>query len=80
MPSLDNLSRLKARVEVYTQEMTTEYTDYAKWLGGLDVKNASFDIVVNTASEKQKRLVAIMVKLISAYKEYTEGLEKLIPR
>lgn len=78
MSSPDNLTKLKATVDVYEKEAEEALANMEKGLSGIN--SLGQDVAMERFSNMNSSFFRSLGKLVRAYREYTRELERLVPR
>ncbi|MCP8317624.1 MAG: hypothetical protein H3Z51_12320 [archaeon] len=80
MSSPDDLTKLKTTVELYEKELR-ETVEFLKIISeGIDPKKVDIKVLGGFGLEAFFRMVDLNNKLLNAYREYVQALEKIVPR
>ena len=78
MSEADNITKLKTTVEIYEKELKDKST-YISNLSKIDPPDISNPITLMVVNELPN-VVEIYNKLLNAYREYVQAIQKYIPR
>jgi len=79
MSDPDDLTRLKTVVEIYEKELQGTIMSVLKIGEGIDPKKIDRKVLFGFGIDVVLRIVNLNNKLLNAYREYVQELEKLIP-